>query len=194
MRQHGIYDKPNLRLVVEAMLYRIEFDLTGGEVHDSKAAPEFQKAAVRHERYLAVEAHAMHKTTEPMSRELIKCSMKIELEKDKIHITHLAALSNKKSDELFKQIEKAQKLNRELILVQLKKDYPILSEYDKLLIERGKVSGLRAEQMDKLLLIKACEITKDKKLSAQIQRDLPKLTQSLALRIKNHDLGLDKEG
>jgi vacuolar-type H+-ATPase subunit I/STV1 len=154
---------------------------------------DIQKAAERHERYLAIEAQAMHKASEPMSTELIKSSVRIELDKDKIHIAHLAAISNKKSDELIKQIEKAQKSNKELILVQLKKDYPVLTEYDKLLNERGKVSGFRAEQMDKLLLIKAREITKDKKLSAQIQRNLPKLTQSLALRIKNHDLGLEKE-
>src|SRR3990167_1258521 len=78
MLQHRIYDKPNLRMTVEAMLYRrahqhnsgaaggdaqaigksvggnttkihmavdafglpIEFQLTGGEVHDAKAAPD----------------------------------------------------------------------------------------------------------------------------------------------------------
>lgn len=40
--QQQIYDKPNLLMIVEAMLQRmpIEFQLTGVEVHDAKAAPD----------------------------------------------------------------------------------------------------------------------------------------------------------
>ena len=59
MLQQGIYDKPNLRLVVEAMLYRMRvgcpwrdlpasfgcwnsiYQQFSGEVHDCKIAPEF---------------------------------------------------------------------------------------------------------------------------------------------------------
>jgi transposase len=47
MLEHKIYDKANLRRIVEAMLYRmrvgcpvrdlpIDFEITGGEVHDCK--------------------------------------------------------------------------------------------------------------------------------------------------------------
>ncbi|WP_156413868.1 hypothetical protein [Legionella steigerwaltii] len=55
------------------------------------------------------------------------------------------------------------------------------------------MTGFKTEQLDKLLLIKAREITKDKKLYAQLQSSLPKFAQSLLMRIKNHELGIDKE-
>jgi transposase len=52
MLEHRIYDRANLRRIVGAMLYRmrvgcpwrdlpIDFEITGGEVHDCKIAPEF---------------------------------------------------------------------------------------------------------------------------------------------------------
>jgi hypothetical protein len=67
------------------------------------------------------------------------------------------------------------------------------AEFDKLFIARGKATGFKAEQLDKLLVVKACEITKDTGLYPQLQRILPKFAESLALKIKNHILGVGRE-
>jgi hypothetical protein len=58
---------------------------------------------------------------------------------------------------------------------------------------RSKVMGFKAEQLDKLLVVKACEIIKDTGLYPQLQRILPKFVQSLALRIKSHGLGVGRK-
>lgn len=159
----------------------------------SRYKDDIQRASERHERYLVIKALVMHKTTDPLSLELIQHSGKIDIGKDKIHVMQLASMLDKKPDELVRQIQNAQKSNRNLVFGRLTKDYPVLGEFDKLLTDRGKISGFKAEPLDKLLLTKAREIIKDKKLYAQLQRDLPKWAQSLSLRIKNHDLGLEKD-
>ena len=66
-----------------------------------------------------------------------------------------------------------------MAFTRLKREHSILAEYDILFKERNKVHGFKAEQADKLPLIKGREIIKDKVLYPQLQREFPKCTQSL---------------
>ena len=154
---------------------------------------DIRKASERHERYLVIAELAEHEISTPLSEKLSQRSGIIDLDQDKIHIKQLASQFNKKSSELLQQIEGAQRSCRQLVFNQLKKNHQLLFDYDQLFTEHSKVSGFKAEQLDKLLLIKSREIIKNKALYAQLQNDLPNFAHSLMSRIKNHDLGLGKE-
>jgi Ti-type conjugative transfer relaxase TraA len=151
-----------------------------------------QKAAKRHERYLIITDFAKQNAALPLSEKLIQDSDKIDWRQDKIHIMQLAPQFNKSSKELWSQIQNAQRLSKKRVFDQLKKDHPILLEFEKLFKERSKLTGLKAEQLDKLYLMKVHEITTDKTLYTHLQRDFPNLAQSL-LKIKNHGLGIERE-
>lgn len=158
-----------------------------------KNKEDIQRASERHERYLVIKEFAEQKIRMPVTEQLIKRSEKINLEQDKIHVMQLASQFNKNPSELFQQIETAQKANRQLIFAELKQNHPVLAEFDKLSIERSKVTGFKAEQLDKMLGVKALEITKDKVLYTQLQRELPKFARLVALKITTHDLGAYRE-
>ncbi|HGU7213413.1 TPA: AAA family ATPase [Legionella pneumophila] len=152
-----------------------------------------QKASERHERYLVIKEIIERSSSDPITDDLMKRAGRIDLEKDAVHVIQLAKQYQKPVKELIENVELVQKAHRQQLFKSLASEYPVLVEYDKLYKERSQSTGFRAEQLDKLLLGKAREISKDNKLVAQLKRDLPKFAQSLALRVKNHDLGLDKE-
>lgn len=152
-----------------------------------------KKAFERHERYLVIKEIIENKDSNALPEELVKRAGLINMDKDKIHVLQLAQQHQKPTKECMDKIEHAQKANRQLIYKSLAMEYPVLAEYDKLHNERSKITGFKAEQLDKLLLVKAREISKNEPLFIQLKRDLPKFAQALSLRIKNHELGLDKE-
>lgn len=154
---------------------------------------DIHRASERYERHLLIAEFAEYKSSMPLPERLIQRSRIIDLEQDKTHVMQLASQFNKKSSELFQQIKSAQKFCRQSVLNQLKKDYPLLVEFDKLFNERSPMIGFKAEQLDKLLLAKAHEITKDKCLYAQLQRDLPNFAHSIFMKIKNQCLDIDRE-
>ena len=67
----------------------------------------------------------------------------------------------------------------------LKKEHPILSEYESLSKERMKsAGGYDKEVLDKKLLALASDIVRDKALSARLKRDVPKVTDAIHQRIE----------
>lgn len=66
----------------------------------------------------------------------------------------------------------------------LKKEYPILNEYEQLSRERKDAQGYAREQLDKQLLSLAKEIGRDKKLRSQLQRDVPQVFEDIKKRIR----------
>ncbi|MDI1351909.1 MAG: hypothetical protein PSV35_03925 [bacterium] len=147
-----------------------------------------QRAFERYERYLVIKELAGNKITMPIPESLIQRLGSFNLGRDKIHIQQIASEFNKRPQELIQQIESAQKIRNQKTFTRLKKEHPILADYEILLKERSKVSGFRAEQVDKLLLVKGRELIKDSVLYKQLQDELPKFTQSLLVAIKSHDL------
>lgn len=151
-----------------------------------------ERAAMRYERYLVVSALAQHPIKDPVPEQLIKQSGIIDLKQDKIHMLQLAPKFNKTSGELIQQVKQTQKTQQHVLINHLKQEYPHLAEYERLLGQRHHSTGYNAEQLDKLLVIKARELVKNKVLYSQLKVILPKLANELSLRIKNHGLEQDR--
>ncbi|MBA2710468.1 MAG: AAA family ATPase [Tatlockia sp.] len=66
----------------------------------------------------------------------------------------------------------------------LKKEYPLLKQYERDCKERKHAQGYFREQMDKKLHALAKEIAKDKKLIGILQRDLPQVAQDIKKRVE----------
>ena len=66
----------------------------------------------------------------------------------------------------------------------LKKEYPILGEYEQISRERKSAQGYVREQLDKQLLSLAKDIGRDKKLRSLLQRDVPKVFEDIKKRIR----------
>ena len=62
-----------------------------------------------------------------------------------------------------------------------------MADYAQLLNDRRKAPTFKGGQLDKALLIKACEITGNKALFDRLQRELPKITIAIKNRINGHD-------
>ena len=146
-----------------------------------------KRHSVRYERYQAVIAVASQPLTMPDSKKLTALAATVDLRKDYIHIVRVAATNNKTSTALYQQIETLQKTHRQTVWNQLKKEFPILADYAQLLNDRRKAPTFKGGQLDKALLIKACEITGNKALFDRLQRELPKITIAIKNRINGHD-------
>ncbi len=66
---------------------------------------------------------------------------------------------------------------------KLKKEHPILAEYESKLDTRGKVTGYMAEKIDKELLVLAKTIKSDKNLSTYLKKNLPGISNRMDSRI-----------
>lgn len=140
---------------------------------------KLQNAAERYERIMAINEFAKHKIDNPLSKSLIQQALKIDLQKDKIHIAQAALKSNKKNVELIHQIKKAQIIDAQNHFNELKKSNPVLNEYHTLLKKRNKTVGYKAEQIGRALQNKALEITKNSTLYNQLKCYHPQYTQLL---------------
>ena len=68
----------------------------------------------------------------------------------------------------------------------LKKEYPILAQYEALSKERMQsAGGYGKEELGKRLLVLANEISRDKKLTARLKRDVPQIDEAVRRRIEN---------
>ena len=68
----------------------------------------------------------------------------------------------------------------------MKKEYPSLAQYEALSTERMQsAGGYGKEELDKKLLVLANEISKDKKLTARLKRDVPQIDEAVRRRIEN---------
>jgi ATP-dependent exoDNAse (exonuclease V) alpha subunit len=77
---------------------------------------------------------------------------------------------------------------------ELKKEYPILKQYEHHSKERRKVSGFAREQIDKQLLSLAKEMATNKQLIATLQQELPQLALDIKQRIQhaqNHNRSIN---
>lgn len=149
--------------------------------------------AARYERYLAIKMIAMSSDLKPTDT-LITESTKVDLKKDYMHVVRLASKHSMPVSSLYQKIETLQKAHHQIILNQLKKEYPILVGYDQLLNEYRTTSGYKREQINRALFTKASEIIDNKPLYERLQRDLPKLSISLTTRMKEHgkNRGIDR--
>jgi Ti-type conjugative transfer relaxase TraA len=157
----------------------------------ARAIEGLKQESIRYERYMAVQTFAEVPVHTPLSRELMAQASKIDLIKDYVHIHRLSDKYGKTPTILYQQIDGAQKAHKRVIFEQLKKEYPILNDYDVLVNERRKVSGFKGEQLDKALVAKAREIMGNNALYERLQQELPKMSTSLAIRIKAN--GKDKD-
>jgi len=149
--------------------------------------------AARYDRYLAIKMIAASSDLKP-THALIPESTKVDLKKDYMHVVRLASKHSMPVSSLYQKVETLQKINHQLILNQLKKEYPILIGYDQLLNEVRATSRYKQEQINRVLFTKANEIIGNKPLYERLQRDLPKLLISLTTRVKEHgkNRGIDR--
>lgn len=66
----------------------------------------------------------------------------------------------------------------------LKKNYPLLSQYEEQSKARNQAQGYPRELLDKELLAIAKELARDEKLLKLLKRDLPKLAENIEQRLK----------
>ena len=86
-----------------------------------------------------------------------------------------------------------QKAHRHIVFKELKEEYPILAEYDKIAMARAKASGYMAEQLDKALVSKAKEISQDKVLCIELKEKLPQFVSYLKQQIsKDRNKGIER--
>ncbi len=110
-----------------------------------------------------------------------------------VHIIQLALQFNKKPSELFQTIKNEQEKHRKMLFNQLKKDNPILSDFDKLFSIRNMATGFDDDKLDNLLSIKANQIMLDKKLYSLLQKDNPQFARLLLKKSKIHNLEMCRE-
>ncbi len=105
----------------------------------------------------------------------------------KIDFNILEGIYKNEVNELISQDKKTDLQNTNLTLKELheklKKEYPILAEYESKLDARGKVTGYMAEKIDKELLVLAKTIKSDKNLSTYLKKNLPGISNRMDSRI-----------
>lgn len=77
----------------------------------------------------------------------------------------------------------------------LKKEHPLLEQYEDSVRARKQVQGYAREQLDKKLLSLAKEIVRDKKLLSLLQRDIPQVANDInkrILRSQQQDRGIHR--
>ena len=84
-------------------------------------------------------------------------------------------------DKLYQDPDLAEK-----ILNDLKKEHPVLAQYQQLAEQRAKVSGYRGEKLYKALLVVAKAIGADKTLMEALARDLPKVAITVRERTNSN--------
>lgn len=114
----------------------------------------------------------------------------IALEKTRLKMNFEQLLSQKPV-----AMEVTKKLSAQELFNTLKKEYPILNEYEQLSRERKDAQGYAREQLDKQLLSLAKDIGRDKKLRSLLQRDVPQVFEDIKKRIRlsiQHDRGIHR--
>lgn len=149
--------------------------------------------AARYERYLTIQSIATLPPTANLPEVLIAKAFAVDLKKDYVHMVRLAAEHNKPVSSLYQKVDVLQKTYRQMLFNELKKEHPILNEYDKLFNEGQKAYGFKREQLNRALLITARTIVGDRLLYDRLQRDLPKFAKSLATRVREHGKDRDIE-
>lgn len=160
--------------------------------------PTFNKekimtAAKRYERIMIITEIAKQRTNAPLPKNLMQQAVKIHLKKDSVHIKTVALNLNKSPEALTQQIKAAQKIYTHHLLRDLKKSHPILNEYMQLQNKRNKVMGYEAEQIDKLLQIKAKQIAQDTQLYKKLNYHLPQYAKYLTNKKYSHQLTPEKD-
>jgi len=75
----------------------------------------------------------------------------------------------------------------------MKKEYPILSEYESLSKKRMESHGYDKEVLVKKVLELAKQISNDKKLMSRLKRDVPEIDTAIRQQIKNsQDRGIKR--
>ncbi|HHX8430849.1 TPA: AAA family ATPase [Legionella pneumophila] len=111
-------------------------------------------------------------------KETIKLSP-TALEKARLKMSFEKLLSQKTT-----LIEASRPLSPQELFDALKKEYPILEEYESFVKERKQVQGYAREQTDKKLVSLAKEIIRDKKLVSLLHRDIPQVEKDIKNRIQ----------
>ena len=114
---------------------------------------------------------------------MMKALNRIDAQEDYSHIRRQAEANNLKPVDLRGFIEEKQQAHRFELHEKLKKEHPILSEYESKLYARGKVTGYMAEKIDKELLVLAKTIKSDKNLSTYLKKNLPGISNRMDSRI-----------
>jgi hypothetical protein len=106
------------------------------------------------------------------------------------------SIGGKSCDKIIKNSTQKAPLSKDLTLSfqKLQNEYPVLAEYKKLLHERRRMAGYKAEEFDKVLYVKAYDIIKNGPLYEPLENRLPSVARLLFLTAKNHDLGIDRNG
>ncbi len=150
-----------------------------------KAIESIKGYSDRHERYKAITAIAKTPITNTVQGQLVKHVAQIDLAKDYPHVVRLAAQHNKTPESLSKQIVAIQQQYQKQLLTQLRKEHPVLAEYEKLMQQRSRVTGYKGEQLNKSLHVVAKAITDNKMLMSTLKRDFPKMALNVQERVQS---------
>jgi Ti-type conjugative transfer relaxase TraA len=153
-------------------------------------AQYLERAHDRYERYTAVVEFAQIKKEHlEISNEMLMKLNKVNIKEDYGYIRRQANANQLKPDDLMDFIDDTQQSYRRSLYAELQKKHPVLAEYESMRDARTKVTGLRAEMLDKDLLGVAREIKANKKLNAYINQHLPGISKKMSNRIER---GLDR--
>ena len=149
-----------------------------------------QSYSERHERYQTIDSIAKSFSDKNMSSSLNKLASKINLSKDYPHIVHLASQHNIGADALSKKIQTFQQQSKQQAWINLCKDQPVLSEFEKLAQQRTKAQGYQNEKYQKAIQIIAAQITNNPSLMNQLKQEHPEIMNRLL--VETHSLKHDR--
>lgn len=108
--------------------------------HLKEAAASIEKASLRYERYQTILAIAQKKTLKERAMpQLASISWKA----DAIHLSQVAKEYGLNPQQLYKAIQARQAEREKVVFDELKRDYPVLKEYERLTQTLKQIKGYK---------------------------------------------------
>ncbi|KTC97876.1 hypothetical protein Lery_1715 [Legionella erythra] len=151
--------------------------------HLKEAAASIEKASLRYERYQTILAIAQKKTLKERAMpQLASISWKA----DAIHLSQVAKEYGLNPQQLYKAIQARQAEREKVVFDELKRDYPVLKEYERLTQTLKQIKGYKAEQTDALLQKNVHSIMSNESLRKQLQEKIPLFVKNLVGRCNDN--------
>ncbi|KTC98701.1 Ti-type conjugative transfer relaxase TraA [Legionella erythra] len=157
--------------------------------HLKEAAASIEKASLRYERYQTIVAIAQKKSLKEQNMPQLE---KISWKADGVHISQVAKEFGLKPQQLYKAVQAKQVEREKIVFNELKQQYPVLAEYEKLTQILRHIKGYKAEQAEAQLQKHVRSIVGNKVLNKLLQEKLPSFVGNLAGRHSGKEFYIEK--
>ncbi|KTD47882.1 Conjugal transfer protein TraA [Legionella quinlivanii] len=148
---------------------------------------QIQKEACRHETLKTIRAIIRSPSNLISDHELCKRAQTVTLTNDRLFISQELKKAHMSEYTFKERLHTLQQNQRQTVYKELKKEYPLLQQYDELVAIRRKLTGFQGKESDKIIQNIAGQIVSNEPLVHKLKRDLP----NLLINIRNR-MQLDK--